>query len=202
MSFVKLLLNICLLGTFLQEIHGQGMMITPVSRSSAWRFGFPVEQNFNDDDVSCGGDTQFFQNHGKCGECGDDYAAVRPRPNENGGIYGTGVIVKKSNFTMKVKVKLTTNNLGTFKFHVCPLNQTNSLETEECFNKYPIILSDYDNLLSYMYQIPNFQTTFNIEIQLPRISCKHCVFRWTYETTRDLYGRQRIFRNCADITIV
>ncbi|KAK1133216.1 hypothetical protein K0M31_014570 [Melipona bicolor] len=195
--FVKLLLNICLLGTFLQEIHGQGMMISPVSRSSAWRLGYPVEENFHDDDLSCGGDIRFVQNHGKCGECGDDYAAVRPRPNENGGIYGTGVIVKQSRFTMMVKVKLTTNNLGTFRFHLCPLDQTNSLETEECFNKYPIMLSDD----SYEYAVPEFQTTFNIEVQLPYIFCEHCAFRWTYETGKDVNGHQKIFRNCADIMI-
>jgi len=35
------------------------------------------------------------KNEGKCEECGDDYSLLRPRPNENGGIYGTGIIVQK-----------------------------------------------------------------------------------------------------------
>lgn len=35
------------------------------------------------------------KNGGKCGECGDDYSSPRPRPNENGGVYGTGIIVQK-----------------------------------------------------------------------------------------------------------
>jgi hypothetical protein len=39
--------------------------------------------------------TQWDQNGGKCGECGDNYALKRPRPNENGGTYGTGIIVAK-----------------------------------------------------------------------------------------------------------
>lgn len=39
--------------------------------------------------------TQYEKNYGKCGECGDDWSLPRPRPNENGGIYGTGLIVKK-----------------------------------------------------------------------------------------------------------
>ena len=103
-----------------------------------------------------------------------------------------------SGLFMKVKVKLTTNNLGTFRFHVCPLNQTNSVETEECFNKYPIILSNG----SYEYQVPEFQTTFNIEVQLPYVYFEHCAFRWTYETAKDLNGHRRMFRNCADIMIV
>jgi len=38
---------------------------------------------------------QWFQNDGKCGECGDNYALKRPRPNENGGTFGTGIIVAK-----------------------------------------------------------------------------------------------------------
>lgn len=38
---------------------------------------------------------QHQKNGGKCGECGDDYSKPRPRPNENGGIHGSGVIVQK-----------------------------------------------------------------------------------------------------------
>lgn len=37
---------------------------------------------------------QHDQNQGKCGLCGDDYSMSQPRPNENGGRYGTGIIVK------------------------------------------------------------------------------------------------------------
>jgi hypothetical protein len=36
---------------------------------------------------------QWYENGGKCGECGDNYALKRPRPNENGGTFGTGIIV-------------------------------------------------------------------------------------------------------------
>jgi hypothetical protein len=39
--------------------------------------------------------TQWDQNGGNCGECGDNYALKRPRPNENGGTYGKGIIVAK-----------------------------------------------------------------------------------------------------------
>lgn len=34
------------------------------------------------------------QNKGRCGPCGDDYRDPQPRANENGGLYGTGTIVK------------------------------------------------------------------------------------------------------------
>lgn len=31
-------------------------------------------------------------NQGRCGECGDEWRLPRPRPNEEGGLYGTGLI--------------------------------------------------------------------------------------------------------------
>lgn len=34
-------------------------------------------------------------NKGKCGICGDNYAMKQPRPNENNGYYGKGVIVER-----------------------------------------------------------------------------------------------------------
>jgi len=35
------------------------------------------------------------RNGGKCGLCGDNYKISPPRPNENGGLYGTGTIVQR-----------------------------------------------------------------------------------------------------------
>ena len=37
---------------------------------------------------------QWIQNRGRCGECGDAWDIPRPRPNEAGGIWGTGTIAK------------------------------------------------------------------------------------------------------------
>ena len=31
-------------------------------------------------------------NKGRCGECGDPWDLPRPRPNESGGTFGTGII--------------------------------------------------------------------------------------------------------------
>lgn len=47
---------------------------------------------FNDTEIF---QVQHEQNKGKCGPCGDDYSIPQPRPNENGGKYGTGLIVKQ-----------------------------------------------------------------------------------------------------------
>ncbi|XP_050589622.1 uncharacterized protein LOC126921793 [Bombus affinis] len=214
MTFAKFSLIICLFGILLWEIHGQGIMIDPISRSSAWRKGFPVEVNFNDHELSCfASQIQFTQNNGLCGVCGDDYAMPRPRPNENGGLYGTGVIVQryKVGSIINVKVKLIANDLGHFQFNLCPLKGPNDLETEMCFDQYPLQL--YDRYPDDKFYLPDYEKDFYISIQLPpNVICEHCVLRWTYEIGNHVSrcyngevsfgcGSQKTFRNCADIAI-
>ena len=61
------------------------------------RMNMPLTKNnlYSDNEVFCGGvGQQFKKNKGKCGVCGDDWSAKRPRLNENGGIWGTGTIGK------------------------------------------------------------------------------------------------------------
>ncbi|CAK9813288.1 hypothetical protein ANTQUA_LOCUS7565 [Anthophora quadrimaculata] len=212
MSFVKFFFITCLLGIYLEEIQGHGMMLDPVSRSSAWRKGFPVEPNYNDNEVYCGGFyKQYMQNGGKCGECGDDYALPRPRPNDNGGIYGLGLNVR--NYTLgqivNVKVKLTANHLGTFRFHLCQLHNIHHVETEECFDEYPLQLADG----GYEMNVPSTKMDFEIAVRLPNdLVCEHCVLRWTYRCGNNWgqcdngmsglgCGPQETFRNCADVSI-
>lgn len=55
MTFEKFLLIIFLIGIYFSEIQGRGIMLDPISRSSAWRKGFPVEPNYNDHELFCGG---------------------------------------------------------------------------------------------------------------------------------------------------
>lgn len=55
MAVAKILLIAGLLGVQLLEIHGHGMMLEPISRSSAWRKGYPVEPNYDDNGLYCGG---------------------------------------------------------------------------------------------------------------------------------------------------
>ncbi|XP_034176901.2 uncharacterized protein LOC117602697 [Osmia lignaria lignaria] len=213
MIFVKLLLFACALGISLEEINGHGMMMSPVSRSSAWREGFPVEINYNDNELFCGGfQIQMEQNGGKCGECGDNYALPRPRPNDNGGIYGLGIIVKKysPNEIINVKVQLTANHRGTFRFNLCQLMNEHHVETEECFDEHPLQLADG----SYELSVPPSKAKFDIPIRLPaNFTCEHCVLRWHYRTGNNWgecedgstglgCGPQETFRNCADVSIL
>lgn len=212
-SLTFILILSCILSISVDRIDGHGMMMDPVSRSSAWRMGFPVAVNYNDNELYCGGYfVQVDQNGGKCGECGDDYAQPRPRPNENGGIYGLGVIVKRyqPGEVIKAKVQLTANHLGSFTFHLCQLMNEHHVETEECFQKHPLQLTDG----SYEAVVPHSQAKFEIPIRLPQnFSCEHCVLRWNYKTGNSWgicddgstglgCGPQETFRNCADVSIL
>ncbi|XP_012216518.1 uncharacterized protein [Linepithema humile] len=214
MAFVKLFTWILVVAVNLQEIYGHGYMLEPINRSSAWRKGFPVKPNYSDNEHFCGGRTvQHMQNGGKCGECGDNYAFPRPRPNENGGIYGTGVIVQKykSGSNIDVTVRLTAGHLGHFEFHLCPLKTTTELETDECFDRYPLSLADGSG---YKFPITKYGNgDFKIGLVLPSgVTCQQCVIRWHYRTGNTWgtcddgrqgvgCGPQETFRSCADVSI-
>ncbi|XP_014217688.2 uncharacterized protein LOC106646160 [Copidosoma floridanum] len=88
----------CILMNFLYglQVDAHGKLMDPVSRSSAWRKGFNVTENYNDNELYCGGFAILHnQNKGNCGPCGDDWSKPRPRDNENGGKYGRGIIVRR-----------------------------------------------------------------------------------------------------------
>ena len=68
----------------------------PPSRNARWRFGFPGEVNYDDNELYCGGfAVQYERNHGKCGVCGDAFHLRQPRPHEAGGQFGQGVITRE-----------------------------------------------------------------------------------------------------------
>lgn len=120
--------------------NGHGRLIEPPSRSSAFRYGFQTPPNYNDHELYCGGFARQQKNGGKCGECGDAWGKLNwirfwmgvfwfwtaiktlnvitdvpePRPNEYGGKYGQGVIVRKYNpgSDMTLRVELTASHMG------------------------------------------------------------------------------------------
>ncbi|CAB0036614.1 unnamed protein product [Trichogramma brassicae] len=92
---MKLIIWACIvvIHWFPTQIDAHGRLMEPVNRGSAWRKQFPVPENYDDTGNNCGGyDRQHGYNRGHCGVCGDDFSLPRPRPNENGGEYGLGVI--------------------------------------------------------------------------------------------------------------
>lgn len=125
--------------------------------------------------------SQWERNHGKCGLCGDDYSLPPPRPNELGGLYGEGVIVKSYSTGQKipVTVRLTANHRGYFKFNLCVLDGRK--ESESCFQQHPLKLSNGSD--RFMVPLDKRTGLFHMTLQLPKgVSCEHCVLQWTYNT--------------------
>ena len=47
--------GIIIIASLLQSVLGHGYLMQPPQRSSAWRYGFPTLQNFDDNTLFCGG---------------------------------------------------------------------------------------------------------------------------------------------------
>lgn len=145
-----------------------------------------------------------------CGLCGDDYSLARPRPNELGGTYGQGTIVKtyQQAAQIPVSVLITANHYGYFYFNLCVLDGAS--ESNACFAKYPLkttagVLNHYLGSTATGY--------YNVTLQLPTsVTCSRCVLQWTYHvgnswgycddgTGKVGCGPQENFRTCSDIAI-
>lgn len=97
--------------------------------------------------------------------------------------------------------------------YLCPNNNRFQEATQECFNRYPLLVTKTG---SVRYSIPpesNKQETFTYRVKLPRgVTCTQCVIQWTYYTG-NMWGTcpngteavgcgpAETFRNCADIGI-
>ncbi|OXA55745.1 hypothetical protein Fcan01_08630 [Folsomia candida] len=156
---------------------------------------------------------QHEHNAGKCGECGDSWNQTRPRDNENGGLFGRGIIVR--NYTagqwIDIHVQLTAVHLGHFEIRLCPLSSSTELEEEACFEQN--ILQFANGLTKYPVTDEEMQEYF-LQAKLPQeIKCDHCVVQWHYLTgnswglcpngTEQIgCGEQETFRGCADVAIL
>lgn len=105
---------VCILMHAIDECNGHGRLIEPPSRSTAFRYGFQTPPNYNDHELYCGGYARQQKNGGKCGECGDAWDMQMPRPNEYGGKYGQGVIVRtyKPGSDIVIRIELTASHMG------------------------------------------------------------------------------------------
>ncbi|XP_015597787.1 uncharacterized protein LOC107268968 [Cephus cinctus] len=207
MSVLIIILNVL-------EIYSHGMLMVPVNRGSAWRYGYNTPINYDDNANFCGGfAVQWIANNGNCGACGDNYSIQPPRPNENKGTYGRGVIVAtyNSGAAIDVSVKITANHRGYFVFSICSLSSSDDIDTEECFEKYPLKLADGTDRYTLRSSATGF---YNTTVILPTyLTCDHCVLRWHYYTANNWgicsngtgalgCGRQETFRTCSDIAII
>lgn len=61
---------------------------------------------------------------------------LKPRPNEAGGMFGKGIIVRKyeMNQVIKVRIELTANHMGFFEFRLCPNNAVAKPASQMCLD--------------------------------------------------------------------
>ncbi|XP_042859166.1 uncharacterized protein LOC122245292 [Penaeus japonicus] len=195
-------------------VKGHGRLVDPPGRSTMWRLGFDTPVNYNDHQLFCGGyRQQWMKNRGRCGECGDPWDIPRPRPNEAGGIFGTGLISKvyHQGQVITVTVHLTANHMGWFEFRLCPNDNPNQYVKQSCLNKHVLTLIDYPGT---RYQIKHSKTgLFRVRLQLPdTVTCSQKVVQWHYTTGNNWgfckdgsnqpgCGPQEVFRGCSDVAI-
>lgn len=158
-----------------------------------------------------------------------------PRPHEAGGEYGKGIISRRyasgqvikfsyANPTtissakfysqeIDVEIELTANHYGRFEMFLCPNNNPRYEATQECFDRYPLLVSDTRSVRFLIPDEAEKQGTFKYRVKLPPgVTCSQCVIQWTYYTgnmwgecsdgTEAVgCGKAETFRNCADISI-
>ncbi|CAG7837743.1 unnamed protein product [Allacma fusca] len=203
------------------ESSAHGRLMDPPARNSQWRFGYPNPVNYNDNELFCGGfTTQWEINGGKCGVCGDAWNLPEPRPHEDGGEYGKGLITRRyaAGQDVDIEVELTANHMGNFKFKLCPYNGNIKKLTQECFDQYPLYLVNPNGSLSEDFHISHKRAkiksdTYYLTVRLPLyVTCTHCVVQWTYRAGNGWgicpdgsgalgCGAQESFINCADVSI-
>ncbi|GIY67667.1 hypothetical protein CDAR_109521, partial [Caerostris darwini] len=167
---------------FVQSVWCHARLMEPPSRSSMWRHGYDTPKNYDDDGLYCGGmRTQWKVNGGKCGVCGDPWHLEVPRPNENGGKYGNGIIVRtyKRGQIIPAIVDITANHRGYFEFRICANKNRKKEVTQDCLDQNVLTII---NSTSTQYHVGNHgRSRVTLALQLPKgFTCKYCVFQWTY----------------------
>ncbi|KAL4707375.1 hypothetical protein ACJJTC_008560 [Scirpophaga incertulas] len=197
--------------------EGHGRMMDPPARNSMWRFGFPNPVNYNDNELFCGGyAVQWEQNEGRCGVCGDAHHLSEPRPHEAGGMYGKGIVTRHYSVgqEIEIEIELTANHLGAFVIKLCPNNNPKQEASQECFDRYPLYISDTREDRFVIPLDTDKKEIFRYRVRLPPyVTCTQCILQWTYYTgnmwgicpngTEAVgCGRSETFRNCADVSVV
>ncbi|GFT37433.1 chitin-binding type-4 domain-containing protein [Nephila pilipes] len=198
--------------TYVGLVLGHGRLEDPPGRSTMWRFGFNTEKNPDDAELFCGGITRHWQrNKGKCGICGDAWDLPEPRPHEDGGLYGKGVIAKtyKSGEVITATVNIVANHFGYFTFKICPVQPGVTVD-QECLDKHTLELADGSGT---KFDLGSKRGHVKVQLKLPEgFKCERCVFQWHWKCANHWgicengkgrlgCGPQEYFRGCSDIRI-
>lgn len=122
--------------------------------------------------------TQWFQNSGKCGVCGDPWDAEQ---NEAEGKYATGEITQTfpAGGNITVIIEITADHQGYFVFSICPLNDEEDEVTESCLDRFPLFRADNGRHATDV----DGNSPYTTELVLPPgLTCQRCVLRWYYRT--------------------
>ena len=87
----------------------------------------------------------------------------------------------KAGDVIDLAADLTANHVGFFEYRVCPVRDLNIPATQECFDKYPVLITES---MDGRYHV---NATENGVIRMqgrlpPNLSCEHCVLQWRYNT--------------------
>lgn len=207
----KLAVSVAIVLAILGCVAAHGTVHDPVARQTRWRYDSQAPANFDDVGLWCGGfQTQWNQNGGRCGVCGDNFADRQPRAHELGGTFGQGVIVRnyQAGNVINVNVQVTANHRGHFVFELCNLDRSG--ETDACFEQNRLRLASGEDRFVLPHPNPDW---FNVALRLPAgLRCQHCVLRWTYIVGNNWgqcadgsgalgCGPQEHFRSCSDIRV-
>lgn len=119
-------------------------------------------------------------NKGKCGICGDAWDLKEPRPNEDGGKFGKGIVVRtyKSGQEITAKINVVANHFGYFEFKLCPV-ENGVASDQACLDKHPIALADGSG---YKYNLGGQKGMVEVKLRLPEgLTCERCVFQWHWK---------------------
>ncbi|KAJ7379978.1 hypothetical protein OS493_012740 [Desmophyllum pertusum] len=191
-------------------VVGHGHIRDPPSRNAAWTCGFDTPKQYTYNELNCGGfSRQWDKNGGKCGVCGDPYDKSHPQY-VHPGKYATKTITKtyREGQEIEVKIKVTTNHMGSFTFSVGEIGTAPI--TQE---KLKYVLKQPNGATKWKINVAKKDAEFKIKLVLPRgLTCDHCVMQWWWKVGNSWgcdgpndcgmgKGRQETFVNCADIRI-
>lgn len=111
-----------------------------------------------------------------CGICGDSFSDPIPRPNEDGGEFSRGIIVRKytPGQEIPVTVQLTYGQKGSFDFTLCARDGEKDHRDPACYGEHLLKIVPITEAAGKYY---------NLTVTLPsNVKCKNCVFRWRYRT--------------------
>lgn len=153
---------------------------------------------------------------------------AQPRPNEAGGKYGLGVIVRryKTGQPVIIRVELTANHRGYFEFRLCPNNAPKRVASQACLDKYVLQRArtataaaaaankDADDTFHETRFYPGTENrVYEMRYLLPDgLTCSQCVLQWKYVAGNNWgmcangtgavgCGPQEEFRACADVSV-